>query len=187
MIQFNELRIKPDNTKFVIDISVKDSEYYQNVFIDTVYIDTQDTFIDSGPSSKPVYTKIIEGNEKSVRLELSQQDISASFPDNMFFVWVRAKGTPSMTTPCGEDNSLVLGVTVDMYSLYQYSFRYIKEMEKCCSIPKGFINFILRIKALQISVETGNYIQAIKYWEKFFKNLDKNVVTTNCNCYGGFS
>ena len=40
-------------------------EYYNNVYIDSISIDTQDTFVNSGPSEKPKYTKILEGNNKT--------------------------------------------------------------------------------------------------------------------------
>ena len=103
----------------------------------------------------------------------------------MFFVWVKTKGTPSISTPCGEDNTLTLGVAIALYPLYQQAFGYIKELEKECATPKGFINFILQSKALQLAVRTGHYTQAIKYWEKFFRGLKKNVVTNKCGCYGG--
>lgn len=187
MVQFNELRINPEGTKLIIDISVKDSEYYQNVYIDTISIDTQDTFIDSGPSGEPAYTKTLEGDNKSIRLELGTGDLLPSLLDNMFFVWVRTKGTPSIATPCGEDNSLVLGVVIALYPLYQYAFGYIKELEKECSTPRGFINFILQLKAFQLAVRTGHYTQAIKYWERFFKKLKKDAVTNKCSYYGEFS
>lgn len=185
MVQFNELRINPEGTKLIIDVSVKDSVYYENVHIDTISIDTQNTFIDSGPSSNVAYTNTLAGNNKSVRLELGIGDLLPSLLDNMFFVWVRTKGTPAISTPCGEDNTLTLGVTIALYPLYQQAFGYIKELEKECATPKGFINFILQLKALQLAVRTGHYTQAIKYWEKFFRGLKKDVVTNKCGCYGG--
>ena len=185
MVQFNELRINPEGTKLIIDVSVKNSMYYENVYIDTISIDTQNTFIDSGPSSNVAYTNTLTGDNKSVRLELGIGDLLPSLLDNMFFVWVKTKGTPDMSTPCGEDNMLTLGVTVALYPLYQQAFSYIKELEKECVTPKGFINFILQLKALQIAVRTGHYTQAIKYWERFFRGLKKDAVTNKCGCYGG--
>ena len=89
MIQFNELRINPEDTKLIIDVSVKNSVYYENVYIDTISIDTQDTFIDSGPSSNAAYTNTLTGDNKSVRLELGIGDLLPSLLDNMFFVWVK--------------------------------------------------------------------------------------------------
>ena len=187
MTQFNELKINPEGTVLTIDVSVKDLTYYQNIYIDTIYVDTQDTFTDSGPSENPFYKKILSGNNKSIRLELGVGDLLPSLNDNIFFVWIKTKGTPSASTPCGEDNSLTLGVTLNLYPIYQCSMNYIKEIEKECSIPKKFINFILQLKAFQFSVSTGHYTQAIKYWEKFFKNLEKESTINRCNCYEGFN
>ena len=42
MVAFQELRITPDGQKLIIDVSVKDLEYYTNVYLDTIQIDTQD-------------------------------------------------------------------------------------------------------------------------------------------------
>nr|DAF24890.1 MAG TPA: hypothetical protein [Crassvirales sp.] len=184
MIQFNELRISQSGDRLIIDVSVKDLEYYTNVYLSEILIDTQDTYTESGPSSKAI-SKKIENNLKSIRLELSTADMLPSLQDNMFFVWVKTKGTPAINTPCGEDNTLTLGVTIALYPLYQQAFGYIKELGKECATPKGFINFILQLKALQLAVRTGHYIQAIKYWEKFFRGLKKDVVTNKCGCYGG--
>ena len=187
MVQFNELRINPEGTKLIIDVSVKNSSYYNNVYIDSISIDTQDTFSTSGPSSSKIYTKTLEGNNKSIKLELGIGDIVPSLLDNMFFVWVKTKGTPSADTPCGEDNTLILGVTIALYPLYQKAFGYIKELEKKCVTPKGFIDFILQLKALQLAIRTGHYTQAIKYWEKFFKGKIEETITNKCGCYGGIS
>ena len=187
MVQFNELRINSEGTKLIIDVSIKDLQYYQNVYLDNISIDTQDTFIESGPSDKVVYSYTLEGDIKNIKLELGIGDILPSLLDNMFFVWVRTKGIPTPNTPCGEDNILTLGVAIALYPLYQEAFKYIKELEKECGTPKGFINFILQLKALQISVRTGHYTQAIKYWEKFFKSIQKDSTINKCRCYGEYS
>ena len=46
MVQFNELRITPDNRELIIDVSVKDLDIYTNVYLDYIMIDNQDTFIE---------------------------------------------------------------------------------------------------------------------------------------------
>ena len=144
MVQFNELKITPDGQRLIIDVSIKDLEYYTNVYLDTIQIDTQDTFVESGPSSEVVYTKVIEGDTKLVRLELGTGDLLPTLSDNLFFVYVRIKGTPAANTPCGMDNIITLGVVSNLYPLYQHAFSYIKELNDTCSIPKNFINYILQ-------------------------------------------
>lgn len=54
MVTFNELRITPDGNTLIIDVAIKDLRYYNNVGLDTILIDTQDTFTAEGPSSKAV-------------------------------------------------------------------------------------------------------------------------------------
>ena len=61
---------------------------------------------------------------------------------------------------------------------------HFREMNECCSIPKGLIDSILRVKSLDLSIRTGNYFEAIRYWEKFFKGNSYNNINNNCNCNG---
>ena len=55
---------------------------------------------------------------------------------------------------------------------------YIRGIECDCSIPKNFIDFILRLKALELCIKTGNYTKAIKYWNRL------NINPSNECCYG---
>lgn len=184
MVQFNELRIIPDGTQLIIDISVKDLEYYTDVYLDEILIDTQETFIETGPSTQIVYSKTVEGNLKSVRLELSTGDLLPSLKDNLFFVYVKTKGTPASNTPCGMDNITTTGVVTNLYPLYQQAFSYIKELSDTCIIPRNFINFILQYKAFQLAVRTGHYTEAIKFWKRLYQEVEYITVINKCGCYG---
>ena len=181
MIQFNKLQINREGTKLTIDIAVKDLEYYNNVYIDSISIDTQDTFVNSGPSGKPKYTKILEGNNKTYVEELSNITIPL---DGIIFIWVRTKGNPSNTTPCGEDKDLILGVTVNMYPIYKQLLNYTKEFGNTCIKPKGFIDLYLKTKIFDLSIKTGHYTDTIKYWNKFFKNINTEITSNTCGCNG---
>lgn len=55
MVGFQELRITPDGKNLIIDVSVLDLPCYQDVYLDSIVIDTQDTFIENGPSSNPIF------------------------------------------------------------------------------------------------------------------------------------
>ena len=59
MVTFNELIITPDGNTLIIDVAIKDLRYYDNVGLDTILIDTQDTFTAEGPSSKAVKFPVI--------------------------------------------------------------------------------------------------------------------------------
>lgn len=61
MIHFNELRYSKDNKCLVIDAAIDNQDYYDNVVIDRIVIDNQDTFVANGPSSTPIYTYKVSG------------------------------------------------------------------------------------------------------------------------------
>lgn len=190
MVRFNELRITKDGKYLVIDVSVRSQPYYNDVYLDSISIDTQDTYKDSGPSSSIVYFKDItsEGAEiKNYRLELSVGESLPSLSDNMFFVYVKAKGVPAANTPCGMDSEYTLGVTFNTCALYNAMMSYVRETVKTCAVPRNFINLFLQFKAIETSINTEHYAQAIEYYNRFIKGLNNAgtvVYTKSCNCYG---
>lgn len=216
MIQFNELRISSDGKKLIIDASVKDLQYYNDVYIDAVIIDTQDTYVANGPSTNPIFSYEVPTNdsvvyslpecngcgpvrdeedseicftnpkgegEKRVRLELDSKTLGVSLDDTLFFIYIVTKGIPAADTPCGMDNQTTTGVIVNLYPFYRYTLDSMKEIENHCNIPKTFIDNILRFKALELSIRTGHYTQAIKYWNMFFKGINSTPIN-RCECYG---
>lgn len=183
MIHFNELRIVDNH--LIIDVNVLEESYYENVFLDSIVIDNQDTYVGSGPSSNPVYEYTIPDevsrlsrestSRKHFRIELDSTDINTA---NMLFVYVRTKGTPASDTPCGLDSDTTLGVVVDMLPFYQQGMQYTGELADNCNIPRGYTDFILRLNALKMSVKTGNYPRAIEY----FKSFSSRVVPKSGGC-----
>lgn len=53
MIQFNQLSITPDGRHMIIDVSVKEKDFYKDVYLDEIVIDSHDTYTKGGHSSKP--------------------------------------------------------------------------------------------------------------------------------------
>lgn len=218
MLNFNELRITSDGKYLIIDASVDKQDFYENVLLDSIVIDTQDTYILNGPSSTPIYTfsvvdaydltyslpedcncnPVLEGEDnsycftygiqqkKNIRLILQASDLNISkLNDTMFFVYIISTGTPSIDSPCGTTNPVLMGAVTNLYPLYQNTMKYVKQIENTCEIPKEFIDFSLKIKALELCIKTGNYPQAIKYWNKYFKGkIGNSNGITNCSCYG---
>ena len=177
MMQFNELRITQDSKHLVIDVQVIPMSYYENVYLDTIIIDTQKTYQATGPSSKPLMT-IDCGHEKHYRGYLDIDSIA----DNMFFVYVISTGEPSDDTPCGMDESMILGVTYDKYPMYLQGMKLLNELNGC-DPPGDFIDYILTHKAFDLSLQTGNYLKAIDYWNEFFDEKEKNI-SSKCGCHG---
>ena len=217
MIHFNELRVSSDSNYLIIDTEIDSDSYFNNIILANIAIDTQDTYISSGPSSRAIYNKNLEtiydnvyavpencncnpvldstdlsycftyniDSQRHIRLFLSAVELGVNLDTTMLFVYVTASGTPAADTPCGWDNNQILGTVLNLKTIYNKTMDYIKQIDNNCSIPKSFIDMILRIKAVDLSVRTGNYVLAIKYWKKFFStNISNQVDTTNCGCNG---
>lgn len=205
MINFNELRVTPDGRYLVIDVQVQNLDYYKEVYLDSIHIDTQQTFIETGPSNKPIYSYIVPDNEQLIYTQecncqvVTEQNEDVlldefgtkhirqfididSIGNNIFFVWVVTKGNPTEDTPCGMKDAITLGVVYNKLPIYNISMKYINSIEGC-DIPREFMDFIFRKKAFEVCLEVGNYNQAIKYWNKFFTGIKESQVS-NCNCYG---
>lgn len=180
MIQFNELRITPDGKHLIIDIQVDPLSYYDNVYIDSIHIDTQDTFIQTGPSSKILYTYIVpdEAELKHLRQIIDLDGIQ----NNLFFVWILTKGQPSADTPCGMKEQMVLGVVYNDQPLLWNAMKMLKGLNGCTP-DKAFIDFILEREGFDLALKTGNYNKAIEYWKRLFvKKVTK--LENHCGCNG---
>ena len=171
MIKYNELRI--DGDYLYLDIEVEDKPYFSDIVIRGARIDTPDTFGTSTPYQP------IEGSGQT---RLTSEVYLPTAKNDLLFMTPNIEGTPSPDTPCGQDTNKI-GVVYNKKILMQKGWRYLKELSNSCGIPKGFIDFILRIKALDMAIETCNYTEAIKYWEMLNK-MPTRTTTNNCGCHG---
>lgn len=219
MIKFNELRITPNNEALIIDVSIEDADYFENVVVDSIIIDTQDTYVQNGPSHNAVFTYIVaeedydsiyslpenyscspvqeeqskdycftidDYSKKNVRLTLKSEDLGVSIAGNIFFIYAIASGEPAEDAPCDMKNPQILGVAINAYPIYKQSIAYLREIGEYCDVPKHFVDYIFKMKALDLAIKTGNYLEVIRYWNKFFKSIKYNVESsTTCGCYGG--
>lgn len=195
MLQFNELRITADNKCLIIDTQVEDLSYFKNVKIDSIYIDTQDTWISGGYSSEAV--KVYSQDEKTldiikdetgrhVRLEVTSPIIVPS-KNNMYFVYVVAdveNAPEAMQAPCSCSNDTIIGTVVNLYTLYSSLMGGIRELADSCEVPKSLINSFLRQQLIDACIKSGNYPLAIKYWKYFFLDENKVYTSNSCGCNG---
>ena len=198
MIRFNELKI--EDNYIIIDVQIEEEKYFKDMYIDSIVIDTQDTFIANGPSSKAIYTKTFntdtdvnkeeivytQGTDKynRVRIYIDGKNLNVDIHKTMFFVYVIAGGTPSADTPCRWDENKALHTLVDTQILYNNMIQYVKELNKDCSTPDNFINAILQFNAIDLALKTNQYPLAIDLWKKFYSDIESNVVLPNCGCNG---
>ena len=198
MIRFNELKI--EDNYIIIDVQIEEEKYFKDMYIDSIVIDTQDTFIANGPSSKAIYTKTFntdtdinkeeiiytQGTDKynRVRIYIDGKNLNVDIHKTMFFVYVIAGGTPTADTPCRWDENKALHTLVDTQVLYNNMIQYVKELNKDCSTPNNFINAILQFNAIDLALKTNQYPLAIDLWKRFYRDIESNVVLPNCGCNG---
>lgn len=205
MVIFNECRIDKEGKHLIIDASIDSLSYYENVYLESLTIDTDKTFIENGPSSNPIYTKDLSFsnsdiqepatiepkvsiNPKNIRLKLTYRELGLDTLDNnLLFVYIGVGGIPDPDTPCGMDNKYSVAVAVNMRPIYNKTMSYIKEFKETCTASKGFIDMILRFKAFELSLKTGNFTTAIKQWDKLLKNKGIVVLNRGCDCNGIYS
>lgn len=197
MVIFNECRIDKEGKNLIIDVSIDNLPYYENIYLESITIDTDETFIENGPSSNPIYRRnlsISSGSSlvpevstkpRNIRLKLTYRELSLNTLDNnILFVYIGVGGVPDPDTPCGMDNKYSVAVAVNMRPIYNKTMSYIKEFKETCTASKGFIDMILRFKAFELSLKTGNFITAIKQWNKLLKNNRIVSPAKECNCNG---
>lgn len=205
MIRFNELKVEDDY--IIVDVQIEEEKYFKDMYIDSIVIDTQDTFIVNGPSSKAIYTKSFTAEENlayennpnikvnnkdnvyssksnRVRLYIKSSELGVDIHKTMFFVYAIAGGAPAADTPCRWDENKALHTLVDVQLLYNNMIKYIKELNVDCNIPNNFINAILQFNAIDLALKTNQYPLAIELWKRFYSNIESNVVLPNCGCNG---
>lgn len=209
-VVINECSINKDGTMMTLRASVDNREEFNNLYIEAVKIDTGKTFVDNGPSDKaktieidgPVYAKVYtednsevsDLNESPILLDNpgpkdiilyikpSQLDL-ADFNKDIFFIYIYTNNTAEVD---GETSSTgAMTVVANLRKIYDKSMAYIKELERTCKIPTGFIDRILRLKAFELSLKTGNYVEAIDQWGKLVERretVNPDSQNANCNC-----
>lgn len=194
MIIFKECKIDKEGKNILLNICVEDLPKYEDVYLESVIIDTEDTFKEDGPSDNPIYKVYLGSKGKSLeeipgwgiignvpnkvkdaKLTISCDRLNlTTLKDHIFFIYVTSEGS--------DEIPYELAVTLDLKDIYNKSMYYIKELDNTCTIPKCFIDMILRIKAFKLSLKTGNFKEAVKQWKKLFKN--KRNITVNNTCCG---
>lgn len=167
MIQFKEFRITPNDEKVFIEVQIAEDDYYSNIVIDSIVIDTQDTYVDNGPSVNNVYS--VEVNSRNVRLELDNNDLPIK--GNILFVYIITSGEFATNTPSELKSYCTIGTLINTYPIYKNAMYFTRELANNNEIPREFIDQILKIKALDLAFKTGNHQGVIKYWNKLFKAL----------------
>ena len=194
MIQFNDLRISQDKKYLIVDVQIQELDYYENVYLDSIVINSQDSYLPTGPNTgqtgqttkeKWNITIQLEPNTKHFRKYIDLESAGLPFSsvsNTLFFVWVTSTEGWSQDTPCGMSDRQILGVTYDKYPLYLQGMKLFKQMQNC-DVNADIKDYILQSKAFETALKLGNYQDAILYWNQFFDKKEKSK-QSNCGCHG---
>lgn len=202
MVIFDQLRFSDDGKRIYIDIHVSSADYFNDVYLDEMAIKVSDKVLEA--TTPELYSKDSDGNiedavyvqsfgddAKKASLVLSYSDLqgvkSTEMSKTLFFVYVKCKGTPAYNTPCTLDEMTTVSVTFDEKCLWQKVMGYTKSLADSCTVPLGFVDFILLWNAFKASIETGHYVPAINYWKMLFGDVNDGIgayTTSNCGCHG---
>ena len=110
MIIFDRLQISDNGKWLYVDVHVNKADYFNNIYIDKVIIQTQDQVSETDPCTpgdQYIYKKEVDENTKELHLALyanADFDIpDVTLSDKLLFVYVICKGTPDSCTPCRLD------------------------------------------------------------------------------------
>jgi len=193
MVQFNELRfIAP--TLLQVNVQVTDLPYYENVYIDSIIIDTEDTYCESGPSANPPFRyQVGDGTYKEAKYVFDVADLLCDGP-KMLFVWVTTLGIPSSDTPCGLDTPDMQAV-VDLSAVYNQAIKQIRcATNRCgcsgpkCTVDAAFANFSLQYYRMTTALELKDWGTAYQAYCYLLRKRPSNKIVSNprkpCGCNG---
>jgi hypothetical protein len=179
MVQINDISVDLTAQHLIIEAKVDEEGYW----LTKVYVDTQDTYLSTGPSGDLVYehevvvedatddcnsTFVPEGSEiavvRKMRLVVPQEAICASLKSNMFIVYIEANN--------GDIESYVIGTAMWLRPFYDAFLHWIREVERKCDVPRNFIYLFLQYQAMIVAIRTCNVMEAIRLYNKYFKRID---------------
>lgn len=193
MVLFDLLKVSDDGKRLYIDFRVNKAEYFKNIYLDSITIMTADKVSETDPvtpTAEYIYKKVYDDGQKEDSLVLGAVNMNENFKPcdftkDLFFVYVKVKGTPDPCTPCKLDEETTLGVTFDENLLHQKVMGYTNEMVQDCNVPQGFTDFILLWQAFKSAVESEHYIKAYKFWQMLFDKTTGTLGTIKgCGCHG---
>ena len=188
MVIFKKLELNTEGTEIELMANVRTESYFTNVFIKSIKVDTQDTYVEGGAPSQNAITVANYGDDsdvKSVDLHLTSLDLNnLDLLKNFFIFYIQATGAPSPDVPCGLDSEYAIGVIYNKPSIYTQGLNLLKNLGNNCEVSPDILNFIAQTKGLDYALETGNLPEAIEYWNSFFSEIKTPSIINRCCCHG---
>lgn len=196
MIIIDQFRISDDGQTMYIDAHVNKAKYFDDVYIGevTIVIDEQLLkYCSSAVTDHYIYKETISTDsdkKKEIHLVLNKNLLNENFckkdlSHDMFFLYVTGTGTPASDTPCRLDEKTIIGVTFDYNIIYNNALCYTRKLADTCNVPDDFIDFILKLSALKMAIETEHFTPAIHFFKQLTnqhsQGLSSNVRPCGCH------
>ena len=196
MIQFNNLEfVSP--TLLRIDAEVMDLPYFDNVTIDRIIIDTEDTVCENGPSSNPPFVmEWGDGTAKDIKTTINVSDLVKDGP-KLLFVYIKCLGNPYPEPPCPLDKEYPMQAVADMSQIYETALKFAKCTKGCgcncqgpnCQIDVNFANFALQYFRFSTAMNNKDWATAYESYCYLMRRRNKkakiNVPPSKpCGCNG---
>lgn len=173
MIKYNTLEIDGDYLKINIKVEDPDDDFNKKFILKGVKIDTPLTYgkdnpyiKDEGPAYTDTYIKELFIPEIKKELIIITPIINEE------------------TEMSCKEIAQTKRVIYDKSIIYNKGLSYLSEFGDTCTPPKGFMDFILKVKAFELAVDTCNFDLAIKYWN-YIKGINSTSNSIkNCGCNG---
>ncbi len=183
MVNFRELEILKCGSALRLDVVLEHLDLFTNAYISEIIIDTGKTYIPSGPSSTPIYTKSYPQATTTVVEELSSDILQVNLNKEILFVYVKVEGLPNDYDETKYGLKTDVKSVVNLYIYYDRIINSIKSLDKNCVSNNEFINNMLLFKAYEYASLMCNYNLAISLWYKFIVKNKINL-SKNCGCNG---
>lgn len=196
MIKFNELIIDNDKS-LVIDVSLLDLTIDPNkiVSIDHIkvgYGTNSDSdlieYIDNTVLFQRKDINTYDGEEylRGFRLVIPLTNAAlveavGNASEKLIYVYISVDQA-TVDIPCSVATTAI-GFVYDRCLLVNRVLDYIKSLGNMCDNLRNIAHYIIQVKGLELAVETGNFVLANKYWNKFFSK-NSALQISNCGCNG---
>lgn len=194
MVQFNTLKFI-DERYLHINVSVIALPCYDNVYIEKILIDNEDTVRkDRTTDDGVVFSYTCGVDTKEVELIVDTQEYPDLAGAHMLFVYGKATGTPSSDTPCGGDNIYTLQAVVNLKLVYDKAVEFLNCSKGACGcagldcdINKELANFAIQYTRMKLGLECGDYENAFDAFKAIMHLKSSKSVpdrTKKCGCNG---
>jgi hypothetical protein len=201
MLIFDQLRISDNGKRLYINAHINKASMFDKITLESITIITADKVSETNPlepTEDYIYKHNFEEGEREVNMVLTAADFlkkweedpkamlfkEADMSNTLFFVYIKCTGATGDCTPCRLDEDITLGVTFDESVLYQRVMDYTKALTDDCTVPVGFMDFILLWYAFKAAIETEHYVAAIKFYNMLFGTIDNRSTIKGCGCHG---